>query len=230
MLVVVVLLLLLKSASRGRCRSLTVLSRVGDFRGCVVVVLFVHVVIIVLLIFTPARSRWKAPLMPLLNVVLHQPDIPQNTGNIGRTCVAVGAKLWLVRPLGFRLDDRSLKRAGMDYWQHLDWEAIDSLEEVERRLPGVPTWCIEESGTRPVWEASFGPGDVLLFGSETRGLPGRVLEADPSRTLFLPMRREVRSLNLASTVNTVVYEAVRQFGGLPDAGRDLRQAGPGTES
>jgi tRNA (cytidine/uridine-2'-O-)-methyltransferase len=153
--------------------------------------------------------------MSLLHVVLYQPDIPQNAGNIGRSCVAVGAKLWLVRPLGFRLDDRYLRRAGMDYWRHLDWEAVDSVEEVRGRLPEARAWCVEESGARPVWEADFCAGDLLLFGSETRGLPRRLLDEEPSRTLVLPMRPEVRSLNLASTVNTVLYEAVRQFGGLP---------------
>jgi tRNA (cytidine/uridine-2'-O-)-methyltransferase len=152
---------------------------------------------------------------PLLHVVLYQPDIPQNTGNIGRSCVAVGAKLWLVRPLGFRLDDRHLRRSGMDYWQHLDWEAVESWDELRGRLPGGRVWCIEESGTRPVWEADLRPGDMLVFGSETRGLPRRLLDEDPARNLFLPMYPEVRSLNLASTVNTVIYEAVRQFGGLP---------------
>ncbi len=151
----------------------------------------------------------------LLHIVLHQPDIPQNTGNIGRTCVAVGAKLWLIRPLGFRLDDRYLKRAGMDYWQHLDWEVVESWADVQTKLPTARSWCIEECGTRPVWEAEFQPGDVLLFGSESRGLPQRILDEHRERTLFLPMRSEVRSLNLASTVNTVAYEAVRQFGGLP---------------
>lgn len=151
---------------------------------------------------------------PLLHVVLYQPDIPQNTGNIGRTCVAVGAKLWLVRPLGFRLDERHLRRAGMDYWEHLEWEAADGWSEVLRKLPGRGWWCVENSGSRLVWDAAFEPGDILLFGSETRGLPASVLQAQPSRVLRLPMRPEVRSLNLASTVNTVVYEAVRQFGGL----------------
>ena len=112
---------------------------------------------------------------PLLHVVLYQPDIPQNTGNIGRTCVAVGAKLWLVRPLGFRLDEKHLRRAGMDYWPLLDFEAV-----------------------------------------ETRGIPASILAENPGRNLKLPMRKEVRSLNLASTVNTVVYEAVRQFGGIPE--------------
>jgi tRNA (cytidine/uridine-2'-O-)-methyltransferase len=155
--------------------------------------------------------------MALLHIVLHQPDIPQNTGNIGRTCVAVGAKLWLIRPLGFRLDDRYLRRAGMDYWQHLDWEAVESWTELKAKLPTARSWCVEESGSRVLWEADFRVGDVLVFGSESRGLPQSMLDEHRSRTLFLPMRPEVRSLNLASTVNTAVYEAVRQFGGLPSA-------------
>ena len=152
---------------------------------------------------------------PLLNVVLYQPDIPQNTGNIGRTCVAVGAKLWLIRPLGFRLDEKHLRRAGMDYWQHLDWEAVDSWEDVHNRLPDANVWCLTKFATRLVWDADFQPGDILLFGSESRGLPDRIREKQPGRNLKLPMTELVRSLNLASTANTVVYEAVRQFGGLP---------------
>ena len=151
---------------------------------------------------------------PLLNVVLYQPDIPQNTGNIGRTCVAVGAKLWLVRPLGFRLDEKHLRRAGMDYWQYLDWEAVDSWEEVLQRLPGRRWWCLTKFATRMVWDATFERGDILLFGSETRGLPESIRQAHPDNNLKLPMSDKVRSLNLASTANTVVYEAVRQFGGL----------------
>ena len=77
---------------------------------------------------------------PILNIVLYQPEIPQNTGNIGRTCVAIGARLWLIRPLGFKVDDRPLKRAGMDYWQHLDWEVVDSWDEIRRRLPAAQVW------------------------------------------------------------------------------------------
>ena len=151
---------------------------------------------------------------PLLHVVLYQPDIPQNAGNIGRTCVAVGAKLWLVRPLGFQLDERHLRRAGMDYWDHLQWEAVESWPDVLRRLPGRAWWCIENSGNRLLWDAVFQRGDILLFGSETRGLPAVTLHDAGTRVLRLPMRPQVRSLNLASTVNTVVYEAIRQFGGL----------------
>ncbi len=151
---------------------------------------------------------------PLLHVVLYQPDIPQNTGNIGRTCVAIGAKLWLIRPLGFRLDAKHLRRAGMDYWQYLDWEAVDSWSEVEERLPDRQVWCLTKTATRLVWDAPFERGDILLFGSESRGLPEKILAEQPQRNLGLPMHDCVRSLNLASTVNTVAYEAVRQFGGL----------------
>ncbi len=155
------------------------------------------------------------PGEPLLHVVLYQPDIPQNAGNIGRTCVAVGAKLWLVRPLGFRLDSRLLRRAGMDYWDRVDWEAVDSWADLRQKLFDRPWWVLTKTGSRLVWDARFAMGDVLLFGSETRGLPASILAEQPSRNLRLPMRDAVRSLNLASTVNTVVYEAVRQFGGLP---------------
>ncbi len=162
----------------------------------------------------PADVCRNAGMTALLNVVLYRPDIPQNTGNIGRTCVAVGARLWLIRPLGYRLDDRYLKRAGMDYWQHLDWEAVDSWAEVRSRLPDSQVWYLTKTATRPVWDATFERGDILLFGSESQGLPQSVLHEQPGANLGLPMRESVRSLNLASTVNTVVYEAVRQFGGL----------------
>ncbi len=151
---------------------------------------------------------------PILNIVLYQPEIPQNTGNIGRTCVAIGAKLWLIRPLGYKLDDRYLKRAGMDYWQHLDWEAVDSWKDVRQRLPDSQVWYLTKTATRLVWDAEFSRGDILLFGSESRGLPSSILNESPPNKLKLPMTDLVRSLNLASTVNTVAYEAVRQFGGL----------------
>jgi len=153
---------------------------------------------------------------PLLHVVLYQPDIPQNTGNIGRTCVAVGAKLWLVRPLGFNLDAKHLRRAGMDYWPLLEWEAVDDLREIHERLPGRTWWYITKFGRKQVWDAPFSTGDVLLFGSESRGLPAGLLQENADYCLQFPMREEVRSLNLASTATAVIYEAVRQFGGLGD--------------
>ncbi len=102
----------------------------------------------------------------------------------------------------------------MDYWPLLVWEAVDSLQEIEAKLPGRNWWCLTKTASNLVWDVEFSPGDVLLFGSETRGLPQHLLDENRSRNLKLPMREEVRSLNLASTANTVVYEAVRQFGGL----------------
>ncbi len=152
---------------------------------------------------------------PLLHIVLYQPEIPQNAGNIGRTCVAIGARLWMVRPLGFRLEDRYLKRAGMDYWQHLDWEVVDSFEEVVSKLPDANIWCLTKTASRLAWDVEYQRGDILLFGSESRGLPASILQQNPARNLKLPMTDLVRSLNLASTVNTIAYEAVRQFGGVP---------------
>ncbi|SFI65929.1 tRNA (cytidine(34)-2'-O)-methyltransferase [Planctomicrobium piriforme] len=163
---------------------------------------------------------------PLLHVVLFEPDIPQNTGNIGRSCVAVGAKLWLVRPLGFLMDSRYLKRAGMDYWQHVDCEVVDDWDHLLTRLQetiqgdgsgAAPRyWFLTKFADKLVWEAKFAPCDVLVFGSESRGLPETIREANAETCLKLPMRDHVRSLNLASTANTVMYEAVRQFGGLPE--------------
>ncbi|MBI1347280.1 tRNA (uridine(34)/cytosine(34)/5-carboxymethylaminomethyluridine(34)-2'-O)-methyltransferase TrmL [bacterium] len=161
--------------------------------------------------FVPTPSQHHSAL---LHVVLYQPDIPQNTGNIGRTCVAVGAKLWLIRPLGFQLDERHLLRAGMDYWDHLDYQVVESWTELRSLLPDRPVWCVENPATKTLWDATFQRGDILLFGSETRGLPAAILNEFRETTVQLPMRPEVRSLNLASTVNTAVYEAVRQFGGL----------------
>lgn len=151
---------------------------------------------------------------PLLHVVLYQPEIPQNTGNIGRSCVAVGAKLWMVRPLGFHLDDRYLKRAGMDYWQHLDWEVVDDWTTIEQKLAGRKFWLFTKTATRLTWEAEFERGDVLVFGSESSGLPERLRQSHAARCVKFPMHDEVRSLNLASTVNAALYEGVRQLGGL----------------
>jgi len=149
---------------------------------------------------------------PLFHVVLYQPDIPQNTGNIGRSCVAVGAKLWLVRPLGFKLDDRYLKRAGMDYWQHLDWEVVDDWTTLAQKLAGRPMWLFTKHARRLVWDAEFSRGDVFVFGSESRGLPESLRSEQARQCLKFPMREQVRSLNLASTVNAVIYEGVRQTG------------------
>lgn len=148
---------------------------------------------------------------PLLHIVLHQPEIPQNTGNVGRTCLAVGAKLWLVRPLGFRTDQKSLRRAGLDYWQHLDWTPVDDWTELTRQLADRTHWYFSKTAERLYTDASFGPGDVLVFGSETSGLPPALLAAHPQHSLRIPIRHPVRSLNLACAVAVAAFEAIRQL-------------------
>jgi tRNA (cytidine/uridine-2'-O-)-methyltransferase len=122
----------------------------------------------------------------------------------------------MVRPLGFRLDERHLRRAGMDYWEHVDWEVVEDWRELRERLAKKNFWYLTKTAKRLVWDAPFQPGDVLVFGSETRGLPQSILSEEPTRNLSLPMRGPVRSLNLASTATAVIYEAVRQLGGLRD--------------
>src|SRR3954471_20125568 len=112
---------------------------------------------------------------PLLNVVLYQPEIPPNTGNIGRTCVAVGAKLWLVKPLGFQIDEKQLRRAGLDYWPHLEWEAVESWDELAVKLAEPIArrrlWLFSKTATRVYTSAAFNKGDILVFGNESSGLP-----------------------------------------------------------
>jgi tRNA (cytidine/uridine-2'-O-)-methyltransferase len=147
---------------------------------------------------------------PCLHIVLHQPEIPPNTGAVGRTCVAVGAKLWLVRPLGFRLDAKLLRRAGLDYWQHLQWEAVDDWQVLKHRLAGGRFWFFSKTARREYTDVAFQPGDVLVFGSETRGLPASLLT--PSESLLrIPIRDDVRSLNLSCAVAVAAYEALRQW-------------------
>lgn len=150
---------------------------------------------------------------PRLHIVLYQPEIPYNTGSVGRTCLAVGAKLWLVRPLGFRVDDYHLRRAGMDYWQHLDWEAVDDWNALCEQLPVERHWYFTKKATRLYTEPQFAEQDVIVFGRESLGLPDAILDRDPARCLRLQTRPEVRSLNLSNTVAVATYEALRQWGG-----------------
>jgi tRNA (cytidine/uridine-2'-O-)-methyltransferase len=147
---------------------------------------------------------------PLFHVVLYQPEIPYNTGSVGRTCVAVGAKLWLVRPLGFRIDDYYLRRAGLDYWQRLAWQAVDDWAELARHLPLDRHWYFTKHGTRSYVDARLSAGDVFVFGRESQGLPDELLVARPERCLRIPTRPEVRSLNLSNSVAVGLYEALRQ--------------------
>jgi tRNA (cytidine/uridine-2'-O-)-methyltransferase len=150
---------------------------------------------------------------PRLNVVLHQPEIPYNTGSVGRTCVAVGAKLWLVRPLGFRVDDYYLRRAGLDYWEHLEWQVVENWDELVSALPGVRRWLFTKKAQRSYLDVEFRPSDVLVFGSESTGLPDSLLDSHPiDSQIRIPTRAEVRSLNLSNAVAVASYEALRQWG------------------
>ena len=146
-----------------------------------------------------------------MHIVLYQPEIHHNAGSVGRTCVAVGAKLWLVRPLGFRLDDRRLRRAGLDYWQHLDWEVADDWAALCCRLPDRRPWFFSKTGSICYTEVKYDPDDVLVFGSESQGLPPTMLQSNADRCLRIPIRGEARSLNLSVTVAVAAFEAQRQW-------------------
>jgi tRNA (cytidine/uridine-2'-O-)-methyltransferase len=149
----------------------------------------------------------------LFHVVLVQPEIPPNTGNIGRLCVATGARLHLVGPLGFSLDDRDLKRAGLDYWPEVDFREWTCLEEAFVAAgPGARFFFLTTKADRPYWSVEFRDGDYLVFGPETRGLPESLLADRAADCLTIPQRPgSVRSLNLATAVGIVLYEAVRQM-------------------
>lgn len=148
---------------------------------------------------------------PLMHVVLYQPEIPQNTGNIGRTCVALGAKLWIVRPTGFRMDAAHLRRAGLDYWEHLDCEVVDDWQQLNDRLPLAQAWLVTKFGTVNYTAAQYVAGDIFVFGRETNGLPPSLLHSHPrERQIAVPMPGPVRSLNQATCAGIVMYEAYRQ--------------------
>ncbi len=160
---------------------------------------------------TPPQAEGFSSPGARLNIVLYQPEIPQNTGNVSRTCVAVGAKLWLVRPLGFRLDDRYLKRAGLDYWPHLDWQVIDEWSELTKSVTSDRIWYFSKSAERRYTDVRYQPGDYLVFGSETRGLPLKLWQSAGKQALRIPIREQVRSLNLSNSVAIAAYEAIRQW-------------------
>lgn len=146
----------------------------------------------------------------MMHVVLYQPEIPANTGNIARTCAVTGAFLHLVRPLGFSTSDRYLKRAGLDYWPLVKLSYHDGLEEIYEAFPGSRFFYITTRGARSYHHITYRPGDFLIFGRETAGLPETVLAANPNHCLRIPMIGQVRSLNLANSVAIVLYEALRQ--------------------
>ncbi|MBL8746346.1 MAG: tRNA (cytidine(34)-2'-O)-methyltransferase [Phycisphaerae bacterium] len=156
---------------------------------------------------------------PLFHVVMHEPEIPNNTGNIGRTCVATGCALHLIRPLGFDTSEKALRRAGLDYWSRLDvrehenWDRyLESTRPDGRGEGATPPRMWLTSGKRglPLWQADLRPGDHLVFGKETAGLPESLLAAHPGRIITLPMVAGERGLNVSTVVCAVVYEGIRQ--------------------
>jgi tRNA (cytidine/uridine-2'-O-)-methyltransferase len=146
----------------------------------------------------------------MLNVVLVEPEIAANAGAIGRTCVAGGARLWLVRPLGFHLDDRHLRRAGLDYWSDLELRVANHIGEVVSALDASHFWSFTTKASRPYTEAAFAADDALVFGSEGHGLPASWLAAQGDHALRIPIEPNARSLNLSSAVAIGLFEAIRQ--------------------
>ncbi len=146
----------------------------------------------------------------MFNVVLIEPEIPQNTGNIGRLCVGTSCSLHLVRPLGFSLSDRYMKRAGLDYWQHLDWHVHDNLDAFLKSEKPERLSFFTKKAERVLWEMSYKPGDYLVFGRETVGLSDLILERFQDCLVRIPMTGPTRSINLSNSVSIAVYEGLRQ--------------------
>ena len=148
--------------------------------------------------------------MAKLNIVLYEPEIPANTGNIGRTCVATGTKLHLIEPLGFSLSEKALKRAGMDYWSQLEVERYVNYEDFLQRNPGAKIYMATTKAKKIYSEASYEPGCYIMFGKESAGIPEEILVEHPEECVRIPMIGETRSLNLSNSVAIVLYEALRQ--------------------
>ena len=157
----------------------------------------------------------------MLNIVLFEPEIPANTGNIGRTCVATGTRLHLIEPLGFRINEKSLKRAGMDYWKDLDVTTYIDYADFLEKNPGAKIYYATTKAPHTYVEAEFKDNDYILFGREDAGLPEELLYEHEERCIRIPMIEEARSLNLSNSVAIVVYEALRQqgFDNLKDLGQ-----------
>lgn len=147
-----------------------------------------------------------------MHIVLHQPEIPGNTGNIGRTCVATGTPLHLIEPLGFRLDEKEIRRAGMDYWPLLDVRRYINFEEFREKNPCAKIWMATTKAKKTYTEADFGPDDYIMFGKESAGIPEEILVEHEETCIRIPMLPAIRSLNLSNSVAIVLYEALRQNG------------------
>lgn len=145
-----------------------------------------------------------------VNIVLYEPEIPANTGNIGRTCVATGSRLHLIEPLGFRLDEKSLKRAGMDYWKDLDVTTYINFEEFLEKNPGAKIYMATTKAPQLYTDISYEPDCYIMFGKESAGIPEEILVENRETAIRIPMIGEIRSLNLSNSVAVVLYEALRQ--------------------
>ena len=148
----------------------------------------------------------------MMNIVLHEPEMPANTGNIGRTCVATGTKLHLIEPLGFRLDEKSLKRAGMDYWGSLDVTTYIDYADFLERNPGAKIYMATTKAPKVYTEVSYEPDCYIMFGKESAGIPEEILVQHQEDCVRIPMVGDIRSLNLSNSVSIVLYEALRQNG------------------
>ena len=146
----------------------------------------------------------------MLNIVLHEPEIPANTGNIGRTCVATNTRLPLIEPLGFRLNEKNLKRAGMDYWEHLDVRTYIDYNDFLEKNPGAKIYMATTKAPKVYTEVNYEPDCYIMFGKESAGIPEEILKANPDTCVRIPMIGETRSLNLSNSVAIVLYEALRQ--------------------
>ncbi len=146
----------------------------------------------------------------MLNIVLYEPEIPANTGNIGRTCVATGTRLHLIEPLGFRLDEKSLKRAGMDYWEDLDVTTYINYEDFLEKNPGAKIYMATTKAEKVYTQAEYEPDCYIMFGKESAGIPEEILIQQKEACIRIPMIGDIRSLNLSNSVSIVLYEALRQ--------------------
>lgn len=149
--------------------------------------------------------------MSIINIVLVEPEIPQNTGNIARTCAATGARLHIVKPMGFTIDDKKLKRSGLDYWEFLDITYYENLDDFFAKNPNSESFYFTTKAQHVYSDISFPDNCFLFFGKETKGLPEELLLENPDRCLRFPMQTGIRSLNLANTVCAAVYEVLRQW-------------------
>ena len=145
-----------------------------------------------------------------MNIILHQPEIPANTGNIGRTCVATGSTLHLIEPLGFHLNEKDIRRAGMDYWEHLDVRRYINFEDFLIKNPNAKIWMATTKAKHIYTDVTYGQDDYIMFGKESAGIPEEILVDYEETCVRIPMLDKIRSLNLSNSVSIVLYEALRQ--------------------